>query len=274
MCRKDIEVASQDPASALVSAYLVAGEGGRVSPKGRRHLQHLWDLLDPSRTLSLQVQDQLNGVFEAEWQRLVSNRIDGWFWRQVCLPFEVDEQDLEEALQDLNPPRKELVRLFGLDLGLVVGTISPLGLGGVTRARFQLVALSNFFGRARHGEPSTACALQRCTSLPPREKSGVHPHMLRAYILESWTLYATIVAARYVPLLLKLFNLRAITKMLQRMVREPLAALRLLGQVALATVVTRRLDLYRKIMLHRIPMLTARLHRRLRVKGYISYEGE
>ena len=42
-----------------------------------------------------------------------------------------------------------LVSLLGIDLGQVLGMLVPLGSGGTTRARFQLVALANSMWRKR-----------------------------------------------------------------------------------------------------------------------------
>merc|ERR1740121_995827 len=145
-------------------------------------------------------------------------------------------------------------------------------MGGVPRVRFQLVALANWLWRAPAPQkPQRSLAPSRL-SLPNREESGLHAEVLRAYVTECWRLYATIIVVRYVPVVLRFFNLHAIVRMVRRIRSRSFLALRILLEICVASAVTMRLDSYRKVMLRRVPMLTARLHRRLRIKGYLSLE--
>merc|ERR1712039_470079 len=94
----------------------------------------------------------------------------------------------------------------GLDVGNIIASVMPLGDGGSTRARFQLVALANrLWRRTAVATPSASARLW----------DDILDHMFRA-----WTLYWSVFISRYVPILLRSYTLVRLLQFVYRFLRH------------------------------------------------------
>lgn len=256
----------------LALAYWATMESGTLGDRGAVHLRFLWRELDPALSLLKKVTEELNKMFKEERRKCLKGAHIGplsfaWLGQHMLREFAVQEEDVEHMLHSLKPPPEQIVKLFGVDVGAVLAMLLPLGDGGTVRAQYQLVALRNRLrGAHAHG----------CTQEGDHHSEVAHIGSdFGAHLRRAGRLYVTAITARYVPMLLRSYTVfkllgwqwKCILWLSRRGALPPVLItpreLPILLPMLAASDVPR--------VLHaRMPMLQARLHRRLCEEGLLK----
>jgi len=260
-------------ASILANAYLVVSDSGVIRPEGVKLLRELWRLLDPNFTLISQVTAEIN-LFYVEKRHWLQNQFRigpvnfEWLANLMCWEFVIEPIDLRHSLHVFDPPPEKRVKALGLDIGEVIASIVPLGGGGTTRARFQLVALTNKLGKHRSLFEIIYYEILSLEFLKDFQR----------HVFRSATLYLTMIACRYVQIILKSLTFVRILRQLWDIVQYATGARGLchrrrmcaqLFKILLMRQISVLLGAYRSVMEPRAAMLVVRLHRRLVQEGLL-----